>query len=126
MSHTIAYDSDAHIVEITIQGQLFLNEVKDIYSEAILIAREEGCSRFLSDYRQATIRLSTLELYELPKILAEVITPLGYSPVTLKRALVVARDLEDYRFFETVTVNSGQNTKIFQNINEAEAWLSEK
>jgi hypothetical protein len=29
----------------------------------------------------------------------------------------------NYRFFETVTLNAGQNIRLFQDIDEAKKWL---
>ena len=43
-----------------------------------------------------------------------------------RRAFVVARDLDDFIFFETVTLNNRQNAKVFQDIDEARKWLQEK
>jgi hypothetical protein len=37
--------------------------------------------------------------------------------------VVVSNDVEWYRFFENVTVNRGQNTRIFHDIGEAKQWL---
>jgi hypothetical protein len=39
---------------------------------------------------------------------------------------VIASDLKDFEFFETVTVNSGQTTKLFQDMDEAKKWLLKK
>jgi hypothetical protein len=68
--------------------------------------------------------MSTMELYELPKSLSEIVAPLGINVHKLKRTVVIEKDLkdrclEDYRFYETVTVNRGQNTKLFEDIDEA-------
>ena len=124
MSHTIAYNSDSHIIEIKFQGDIILSELQELFSESVRIAKEQNCFLFLSDYREATVKLSTLEIHNLPKILSDIFAPYGIPATKLKRALVVAKDLKDYHFFETVTLNSGQNTKIFQDVAEAKEWLS--
>lgn len=124
MTHTIIYNPDTHTIEIKFQGNITLSEVKELYSESALIAKQHNCFAFLSDYSDATMKLSTFEIYDLPKILSEIFASSEISAHQLKRALVVAKDLKDYRFFETVTSNSGQRSKIFKNFAEAKEWLS--
>lgn len=77
----------------------------------------------LGDYRSAKVNLSTMEIHQLPKVIADLLAPSGIASHKLKRAFVVAEDLDDFYFFETVTLNSGQQAKIFQNVDEAEKWL---
>ena len=126
MSHTIAYNSDSRTIEIKFQGDVTLSEVKELFSESVRIAQEQNCFLFLSDYGEARIKLSTLEIYALPKILSDIFAPYGIPANKLSWALGVAKDLEDYHFFETVTSNSMQNTKNFQDVAEAKEWLSNK
>lgn len=126
MTHTIIYNPDTQTIEIKFQGDITLNEVKELYSESARIAKQQNCFMFLSDYIDATMKLSTVEIYNLPKILSEIFAAAEISPFKIKRALVVAKDLKDYSFFETVTSNSGQRSKIFQDAAEAKEWLSNK
>jgi hypothetical protein len=67
-----------------------------------------------------------LEIYEIPKIIVEIFTASGLPEYKVKRALVVAKDIEDFSFFETVTMNQAQNARIFQDFDEAKKWLLEK
>jgi len=123
MPHTITYNPDLSIIKIKFEGNITLNETKEIFSESLQIANEQNCFLFLSDYREAIMKLSTFEIYELPKILSNVFVASKIPVHRLKRALVVAKDLEDYRFFEVVTANQGQNVKLFQDLDEAKKWL---
>jgi hypothetical protein len=126
MTHTITYNPDMFTLEIKCQGDIALNEIKEIYLESTQVAKEHNCRLVFSDYREATVKLTTLEIYDLPNILSSTLSPSEIPAYALKRALVVAKDLEDYRFFEAVTFNRGQNTKIFQDVAEAKKWLSSK
>ena len=126
MLHTITYNSDLGIVEIKFQENVTWKEVKEILWQSGQIAKEQNCFLFLSDFREATMKLSTLELYELPKILSETFASSEIPAHKLKRAFVVAKDLKDYSFFETVNVNRGYRHKMFQDISEAKKWLLEK
>ena len=126
MSHTITYNSDLGIVEIKFRENVIWKEVKEILWQSAQIAKEQNCFLFLSDFREATMKLSILELYEFPKLLSEIFASSEISPHKIKRAFVVANDLENYNFFENVNVNRGYQHKMFQDISEAKKWLLEK
>jgi hypothetical protein len=123
MLHTITYNSDLGIIEIKFQENVIWKEVKEILWQSAQIAKEQNCYLFLSDFREATMKLSTLELYEFPKILSETFASLEIPTHKIKRAFVVAKDFKDYSFFETVNVNRGYSHKMFQDISEAKKWL---
>jgi hypothetical protein len=122
----MTYDSDLHILELTVQGTLLLPEVRRIISESAQLVTEHNCFLMLSDYRDATLGLSTLEIYQVPKIITEVFTASGVPAYKVKRALVVAKDLSDFGFFETVTVNQAQNARMLRDLGEAKRWLLEE
>lgn len=131
MLYTIIYNPKIGFVEATVQGTISFKEIKEIFSKATQMVVEKESSLYLADYRQAALDISTTELYRLPKLLSDITAPLGVNVHRLKRAVVIAKDLkdkrlEDYRFYETVTLNRGQNTKLFEDMDEARQWLSEK
>ena len=126
MSHTIIYNSDMHIIESTFQEGLTFSEVKEFISEGVRIAKEKDCALFLTDYREATLKLSTLEIYEVPKLMQDTFASTGLNIRRIRRAVIAAKDLKDYLFYETVTINRGQNAKVFYDIDEAKTWLLRK
>ena len=126
MSYTITHNSEAHVIETKVQGILAWDDARQIISNIIQVAKENNCFLCLSDYREAEIRLTTLEIYDVPKIISDISASQGLRAQDFKRAIIVKRDLKDFHFFETVTLNSGQNAKLFQDIDEAKKWLSEK
>jgi hypothetical protein len=71
-----------------------------------------NCLRFLNDMRQASIQLSTLDIYDLPAWIEGVMQEAGVSRAC-KRALVVASDFNEYKFFETVSRNHGHLVEVF-------------
>ncbi|MGE5027430.1 MAG: hypothetical protein ACM3JK_03055, partial [Betaproteobacteria bacterium] len=101
MLHTVAYNSDLGIVEIKFHENVTWEEVREILWQSAQVAKEQKCFLFLSDFREATLKLSTLELFGLPKILSETFASSEISTYKIKRAFVVAKDLKDYSFFET-------------------------
>ena len=126
MSHTITYNAEERIIEIKVQGDFSLREAKEVFTEAMQVVKAQNCFLVLNDMREAKIKLSTLEIYKLPKSLAAKVDSSGFSVHQLKRALVVKKDLKDYKFFEDVSSNRSQSVKYFFDVDEARKWLSEK
>jgi len=120
------YNLELHIIEIKHQGIITFNEIIETFSEAIQIVQDVNCFLTLGDYRNANVNLSTIEIHQLPKVISDILIQSGIAPHKLKRAFVVAKNLNDFHFFETVTFNNGQLAKIFQDIDEAKKWLLQK
>jgi hypothetical protein len=127
MAYEVIYDSQEDCVHGRIEGQVDLALVHEYAREIIKQLREHNCPCFLNDMRQAWGKLSTVEIYDLPAWIEE-----AGMDRSCKRALLVARDFDDYAFFETVSRNHGQlvevfadtrKTGIFRDIAEARAWL---
>jgi hypothetical protein len=123
MPHTIAYHPEKGIIEVKFHGEIILNETRELYSDVIPIVKENDCHLVLSDYREASIKLSTGEIYVVPATLSKTFSEAGIQANRLKRALVIKNDLNDFRFFNDVTINRGQNAKLFTDIEEARKWL---
>jgi hypothetical protein len=126
---TITYNLETGFVEAKVQGTIRFDEIKEIYSKYVQTTMENKSFLYLADYREAILDLSTMELYDLPKVLSDIVDPLGINVNKLRRAIVVAKGLKDkrlgdYRFYETVTLNRWQNTKLFEDMDEAIKWLS--
>jgi len=62
----------------------------------------------------------------MPEIVAGIFSSNGIDFYHLKRALVTTKFLKDFKFFETVSLNRGQNARVFDNIDEAQSWLLEE
>jgi hypothetical protein len=77
--------------------------------------------------RKAKLKLSTMEIYDLPIYIEE-----AGLDITCRRAAIVSQDFDDYRFFENVSRNRGHFVEIFSNsekfglfrdIEKAKEWL---
>jgi len=126
MPHTVTYNSETHVVETKAHGNLTLDEAKELIFDIGQVCVEKNCFLCLSDYREATLNLSTLDIYSIPQLLSDILASMGLPANKVKRAVVVAKDIKDFEFFETVTINRGQNIKLFQDIDEAKKWLLKK
>jgi hypothetical protein len=124
MTHKIIYDPEKRYVEARVRGIINFTEIKEIFSKAAHKVKERESVLYLADYRGAILDMSTMELYQLPKLMSDIAASLGINVYELKRAVVIAQGLkesrlDDFRFYETVTTNRGQNTKLFDDIDEA-------
>lgn len=125
MSHEIIYNSGEKIIEVKTQGNITADDMTTTLSEAFQALKDNNCTLLLADFRESSMHLSTLEIYALPKIIADIATSLGINVYKIKRAVVTSSDSDDLRFKENVTVNQGQHLRIFQNIDQARKWLLE-
>jgi len=123
MSHTVTYNSKLGLVETKAKGELGLEEAKEIIAQIGLVAKENSCFLCLSDYREVKLTLSTIEIYEIPKILSKTITSLSLAVFKFKRAIVFAKGSRDFYFLETVTINNGQYAQLFEDMEGAKKWL---
>jgi hypothetical protein len=131
MACKVSYNAEEDCVHASIEGEVDRALAQRYAREIIQQLRAHNCLRLLNDMRQASIKLSTIDIYDLPAWLEERLEEAGVSRY-VRRALLVARDFNDYEFFETVTRNHGQLlevfadskiTGIFHDISEADEWL---
>jgi len=127
MAYKVAYNPDEDCVHGSIEGDVDLVMVRRYAKEIMKQLSAHNCLRFLNDVRKASVKLSTVDIYDLPAWIEEA----GMNR-SCKRALLVARDFNDYEFFETVSRNHGHlvkvfadsnNTGIFHDIAKAREWL---
>jgi hypothetical protein len=123
MSHTLRFDADLGIVYVQFKGTLRLEDICKAFSEAILVAESINSFRILSDFREATLELSTLQIYSLPDKLSA--CKPGSPPWLHKyrHALLAIVD-DDFRFMETMFNNRAQVAELFEQLPDAETWLT--
>ena len=125
MSNTVIYNSELHIVESKLEGDMTIGEVEEIVTKIAKIAKEKNCRLIFTDFREVSRKLPMWQIYELPNRLKNIFAAFDINVLVYKRANVVARDLDDYIFHENVMVNRGQNEKVFTDIDRAKEWLME-
>jgi len=125
MAHTLHYNPDTRTVELIVQGVVSLGDLREIFGAAVesLVAHKSYLA--LADYRDAKLNVSTIDIYSLPKMLASTTSSQSYNVHKLRRAIVIDEKTDDFLFYETVTLNSGQSTKLFYDMDKAKEWLAE-
>ena len=131
MAYRVEYNAEEDCVQASIEGAVDLAMAQEYAGEIIKQLSAHQCHRVLNDMRKASLAVSTTDLYDLPAWIEEAMEEAGVSR-GLKRALVVARDFSEYRFFETVSRNHGhllevfadaKATHIFRDLTKAHEWL---
>ena len=118
MSYEVSYDSESDIVRARMDGEIEIEEVTKFASDVVHTIIAHDCRRYLNDMRGAVMKLSTTDIWNVPRVMGKA----GMPPAT-RRALVTTEGNKDASFAETVSHNVGQTVKIFTDLKKAEAWL---
>jgi hypothetical protein len=124
VAHQTRYNAKMRIIETKAEGTVTQEEMREIALDVGVLARKKACFRALNDSRQVKYALTTVEIFNLPRMVAEQFALQGIKLPEMKRALV-ARFTNDNKFYETVTINAGQNMRLFQDMDKARQWLLE-
>jgi hypothetical protein len=116
MAYKVEYDADENCVYACIEGVVDSGTAHEYAREIIKHLGGHDCVCLLNDMRKASIRLSTIDLYDLPAWIEEALEDAGVNRAC-KRALVVSRDFSNYKFYETVSRNHGHVLEVFADAN---------
>ena len=125
MTQVLTYDPVSGMVVSVVDGEVTKEDILRNYGKALQFLKENSCLKILSDYRGASLKLSTTEILELSKILNEVAAKMGFDVRSLKRAVVFSKQMRDYRFYQDVSTQRKLTIRIFQEVEEAAKWLAE-
>jgi hypothetical protein len=120
----VAYSPEEKIVQAKGYGPMTLALLTPMVSQALTIAAQTGVNRFLYDHQEATFIGSTMQIYELPRILSE----LGFSRAARVALLAPpgGPSQKDLDFFSTRMFNCGYQARLFAERSEALHWLQER
>jgi len=123
MEYAAKFDKECNTCVIKVSGEV--NRPQDsqtLMALAQSLKAEHGCSKFLYDLRRSRIISSTMDTFETG------ISPkdVGFKRHDFQIALVYSGDMNEHRFMETVLVNRGFNVKVFDDMKEAENWLTQQ
>ena len=118
MGYELSYDAEKKIIRGRVLGELNPSLVKNMAVDLEKLGRKHKCPRLLNDLREAVISKSLLDIYSMPRVVEE-----AGMQKSFRRAIVVNPPVNDYRFLETVSVNEGQEVRVFSDPEEALRWL---
>jgi hypothetical protein len=123
MAHSISYNTVTRIIETVMHGEINFTELKTVIAESATLSKEYSCCFWLTDYTDASVKLSTMDIYQLPNEIQKIVGPLQLNMADIKRAIVTAHRTEDHSFAEIVNANRGLQVRVFSDIQTARAWL---
>ena len=115
---TVQHLTEEGIIRVHLQGRF---DAKLLSTVTLKLAEEISrcnCTRMLMDHREATLHLSTVDIFDRPKIASKIGVPYGS-----KIAIVYSIGENEYQFVETVGRNGGFDVKVFTDIGEGIKWL---
>lgn len=126
MTFTITYHPEEQYIEGTVIGNTNRPALRKYATDMKSVVKQHQCKRILSDFREARLAFSIVDLFHLPTRHDDFLVTIGQNIHQLKRAILVdASHVEQGKFFEDVAVNRGQNVKIFTDRSFALEWLLE-
>jgi hypothetical protein len=118
MGFDIKYDSEQECITVTFTGRVSTPIVRKYLDALLPLLEETGCTRLLSDCREAETRFTSSDIMQFPKIAEE--TPLTAQ---LKRAVVAIPGTSGFELYEILSKVMGQQLRLFESMEEAQAWL---
>jgi len=120
MGYTVEYQPDRDLIIVRHEGDLDYNVLLSYGAEALKLATQHNCHRVLLDQTRSVIVEGTTRIFEFVTKL----DTLGLQR-TDKVAVLIARDIADHLFFETVARNRGYNLRYFYDVAPAIDWLEQ-
>ncbi len=107
------------IVFLKIEGIINRKSAGEFFSEAVALAAEHECRKFLGDLTGAEVQESTFGILEHVKEMGEI----GLKKSDLV-AVLAQKDVPAHKFFETAARNRGwYNIRYFKSEKDAIEWL---
>lgn len=121
MPCTSRFNEEINIIETVYSGTLTLNELNQHVREIMELAQKHQVTRFLADCTGIMQGGSSLDIYDLAKMIEDV--PEVHR---MKEAILLPVQPDsagDMKFFETTAKNRGLNVQVFANRENAIQWL---
>ena len=122
MQWNISYLQNDGVVHVKTSGTMNLELIKQLCSETVSTAAKHDSGKILVDHRDVTPDVSIIDTYQVPRILIEC----GWSR-SARIAFVYAQTPEKdeiYDFFKITAQNIGVFVDLFNDPDEALAWLT--
>ena len=122
MEYTIDYLEGKKIVLVKVKGRVNFQIVQQYSVEAIKLAREYNCKKYLIDHSKTSLEAKIYKLHTD----GDALQKFGFK-TTDKIAIVIKRAKDDRRFSEDTGSNAKwSNFKYFDTAKEAINWLAKE
>lgn len=109
------------MLRVTGHGVLGGDQIRTMSHEVIDAIHRRGLTHVLVDCRELQPNIDTIDIYRLPEL---------YRERALDRAVRVAivanpqsDKMPDFKFYETVSYNTGYQIRLFTDMDAARQWL---
>jgi hypothetical protein len=125
MSWVIDYLPELGVLRIKTSGTMDLEQLTQMAHEGLAAGLARGATSFLVDHRDMTTALSTEDVFDLPRLNAE----MGIGK-TMRVAIVYSTDSpsrDDFFFYDVRNLSKGvRNIRLFTDLQHAIDWLAEE
>ncbi|MCJ7773337.1 MAG: hypothetical protein MUP22_09420 [Desulfobacterales bacterium] len=122
MKWTISFLAESNIIHVATEGKTAPEAVNQMVKELKEASDHYGSTLFLMDHRKLNFSMKFMEMHERPQSWLSLNIPKNY------RITVVAseKDLDSFKYLETVSLNRGYDLLVFTDIESAKEWLKGK
>lgn len=117
MGFNIQYNAEKHYLHVDVTGDMTLSAARKYLENVALVLKETGATRILIDASKANMRLSSIDLMTVSRMVSE------SAEANCKRALVDTAGRSGLSLFESVSQGRGQPMRGFNDMDEALDWL---
>ena len=122
MSYNLIYLDDSSIVKVAVTGRLNFGMVQQYLKEALKLAHENNCTKYLLDHTETLRETDAFKLHTD----GDTLEKFGFKSND-KMAVVISDDPSEDQSLQTEKSNvKWSNTKYFKSVDGAMKWLQEE
>jgi hypothetical protein len=126
MAYSYKFNNTNGLIEIVLAGSITKDELQEIVSSCIRLAKKHNSYNWLYDFSYATFDYHSIDMIALQKKFDDMVSELGAWRFVVNRA-VVSQDVTYDKALEAVIAHyHSERLKIFDNISQARAWLQDR
>lgn len=119
----INYNNEYNIIETVFSGIVVYEDIIQMFYDIREVAAANNCYLWLHDFSGAERRMTTMEVFQLPKKFSEIFKETNLNLYAIKRAIVGAKDMPDFLFASNVSYNIGLYLEAFDSREAGIKWL---
>lgn len=126
MQYSITYNDEKQFILITLVGEIDIPTMRTAIEEAGQVIIEHHCNRIIGDFRETLFSVGTMDILHLYEFWIKTLKVNHIAPNESKRVIYINPDQktwENFRFFETISVNRSSRVKIFYDLEKAIEWI---
>lgn len=123
MSHIIQYDPNDHIVSLILYGREDGAGILAMVADLAKVSKKNACERVVTDMRECDLNISMMEVYSVLGQSISIVNETGVNIYRIRHAIVAHEQQLMPHYYETIAQEFGHPAKVFQDLEDAKAWL---